>query len=208
MTHTPKKDLSALPQTTRPEPCARVRQTTGETRWFHETILRGCFPDSNILPLLLSDRTGEVPAQEQPAQALSIAKSANEGKKTFLTKMPHNIRTPMNAIIGFTQLEQTSRKFSRLRFEIADNGIGMSPQFLAQIFEPFVREKNTTLSGVAGTGLWKFSKPTCFGFSKKGARKSAARCAPRRDKTGIRRIPKRLGPFCFAVGQKNSSGKG
>lgn len=38
-------------------------------------------------------------------------------------------------------------------FVIKDNGIGISEEFLAQIFEPFVREKNTTMSGIYGTGL-------------------------------------------------------
>lgn len=253
---------------------ARIHQKTGETRWFQEHVFRGRFKDSKKFLLLLSDRTNEVVAQEQLVQALSIAKSANEGKSTFLANMSHDIRTPMNAIIGFshlldqewqfpdkvreytrkisasskhllslindmldmsrlesgkavinisefnlsefleeirvilrpqlkaknlefemqvkglqtdlliadkarlsqillniltnsikytpegghinftiTQMEQHSRKFSHLRFEVTDSGIGMSPEFLEHVFEPFAREKNTTLSGVPGTGL-------------------------------------------------------
>ena len=38
-------------------------------------------------------------------------------------------------------------------FSIRDTGIGMSPEFVAHIFEPFEREKNTTISGIQGTGL-------------------------------------------------------
>jgi len=38
-------------------------------------------------------------------------------------------------------------------FRIRDNGIGMSPDFLAHIFEPFEREQTTTISKVQGTGL-------------------------------------------------------
>ena len=34
-----------------------------------------------------------------------------------------------------------------------DTGIGIGQDFLAHIFEPFEREKNTTFSGVPGTGL-------------------------------------------------------
>ena len=37
-------------------------------------------------------------------QALDIAKSANEAKSNFLSNMSHDIRTPMNAIIGFSTL--------------------------------------------------------------------------------------------------------
>ncbi len=38
-------------------------------------------------------------------------------------------------------------------FSIRDTGIGMSPEFVSHIFEPFEREKNTTISGIQGTGL-------------------------------------------------------
>ena len=36
---------------------------------------------------------------------------------------------------------------------VQDTGIGISEDFLQQIFEPFTRERNTTLSGVHGVGL-------------------------------------------------------
>ena len=39
------------------------------------------------------------------------------------------------------------------RFIVADDGIGISPEFIEKIFEPFTREKNSTLSGVHGIGL-------------------------------------------------------
>ena len=39
------------------------------------------------------------------------------------------------------------------RFIVADDGIGISPEFIEKIFEPFSREKNSTLSGVHGIGL-------------------------------------------------------
>ncbi len=38
-------------------------------------------------------------------------------------------------------------------FTIRDNGFGMSEEFVAHIFEPFEREKNSTISGIQGTGL-------------------------------------------------------
>ncbi|MCM1158012.1 MAG: PAS domain S-box protein [Bacteroidales bacterium] len=38
-------------------------------------------------------------------------------------------------------------------FYIKDTGIGMSEEFVSHIFEPFERERNSTISGIQGTGL-------------------------------------------------------
>ena len=50
-------------------------------------------------------------------------------------------------------LPETTRDYAHLRFQVQDNGIGISPAFLEHIFEPFTRENNTTASGIPGTGL-------------------------------------------------------
>ncbi len=43
--------------------------------------------------------------------------------------------------------------FANYEFCIKDNGIGMSQEFVSHIFESFEREKNSTISGIQGTGL-------------------------------------------------------
>ena len=43
--------------------------------------------------------------------------------------------------------------YSNYEFHIKDTGIGMSEEFVAHIFEPFERERNSTISGIQGTGL-------------------------------------------------------
>ncbi|MCM1307378.1 MAG: response regulator [Butyrivibrio sp.] len=42
---------------------------------------------------------------------------------------------------------------ANFEFRIKDTGIGMSEEFISHIFEPFERERNTTSSGIQGTGL-------------------------------------------------------
>ena len=39
------------------------------------------------------------------------------------------------------------------QFTVKDTGIGIGKDFLKHIFDPFEREKNTTFSGIHGTGL-------------------------------------------------------
>ena len=46
--------------------------------------------------------------QEQLSLALAAAQQANRAKTVFLNNMSHDIRTPMNAIIGFTSLAASS----------------------------------------------------------------------------------------------------
>ncbi len=50
------------------------------------------------------EREKEAEHQEQMKKALAQANAANEAKSVFLANMSHDIRTPMNAIIGFTEL--------------------------------------------------------------------------------------------------------
>ncbi|MCI9596210.1 MAG: response regulator [Firmicutes bacterium] len=53
-------------------------------------------------------------------------------------------------IIG---LEQRSKQYERIRIEVEDNGYGMTPEYLAVIFDPFTRAENSTTNKVQGTGL-------------------------------------------------------
>lgn len=43
--------------------------------------------------------------------------------------------------------------YANYEFLIKDTGIGMSEEFISHIFEPFERERNSTISGIQGTGL-------------------------------------------------------
>ena len=51
------------------------------------------------------------------------------------------------------QLAGQVRGCGQYEFRIKDNGIGMSPEFAKKIFEPFERERTSTVSRIQGTGL-------------------------------------------------------
>ena len=54
--------------------------------------------------LVMSDRTADWKMNQALSEAVRAAETANKAKSTFLSNMSHDIRTPMNAIIGFTTL--------------------------------------------------------------------------------------------------------
>ena len=247
---------------------------TKERRWFHIIAMGSEVEGRTKYILVMSDRTADRQVNHALSDAVAAAETANRAKSTFLSNMSHDIRTPMNAIIGFTTLalsniDDTERvkdylaktlassnhllslindvldmsriesgkihleevevnlsdvlhdlktivsgqifakqlelymdamdvadedvycdktrlnqillnllsnaiKFTpaggtvsvRVRqlagkvrgcgqyeFRIKDNGIGMSPEFAQRIFEPFERERTSTVSKIQGTGL-------------------------------------------------------
>lgn len=252
----------------------RTHRKTAEKRWFYESVYRVGDGQSDKFIVVLSDRTKDRQNKITLETALNAANAANRAKSTFLNNISHDIRTPMNAIVGLTvllnhdsgdqervkeytrkitassqyllglindvldmskiesgkttlniteinlaelidelgtmirpqakakqqefelflknvttehligdrmrinqvlinilsnavkytpaggriqmtvtQLPQKTKDFVRLRFEVQDNGIGMSEEFLAVIFEPFAREINSVTNQIQGTGL-------------------------------------------------------
>ncbi len=271
----PDEELRAIPiGENRTWECEYMHQATGERRWYRVAIYHMSIQGMQKYVVVMSDRTLDKQLNRKLQEALDAAKSANEAKSNFLSNMSHDIRTPMNAIVGFSvllernaddtdlvreytrkimasshhllslindvldmskiesgktsiniarfslpdlleelnviimpqaraknqefsihthgtppdelmgdrlrlnqillnllsnaikytpvggkidftvqELPETSKQLTKLRFIVKDNGIGMSKEFVKEIFQPFSREKNSTVNNIQGTGL-------------------------------------------------------
>ncbi len=116
-------------------------------------------------------------AAAELADALEEARKANEAKQNFFSKMSHDIRTPMNVVLGdasrvsqiIINIVSNAIKYTeaggridlrletlpndRFRFTCADNGIGMSEEFVRHIGEDYLRAEDSRISKTEGTGL-------------------------------------------------------
>ncbi len=105
----------------------RLRHSNGEYHWYHGTgeiktdekgrlfSFQGAIRDINDeveRRILVEEKLAAMEELEKSQaalkEALIEAEKANQAKSRFLSSMSHDIRTPMNAIIGFTDLALTN----------------------------------------------------------------------------------------------------
>ena len=91
------------------------RQVAGDKeKWYRMHVIAASFlpngePSHVVMAVMDVDNQvrKDIQQKEAVAEALVQAEKANKAKSTFLSNMSHDIRTPMNAIIGFTTLAQS-----------------------------------------------------------------------------------------------------
>ena len=81
-----------------------LNNDSGETRYLEITAYHTEFGSLKRIVIVISDRSEERKLQNALSSSLEIAKNANAAKSNFLANMSHDIRTPMNAIVGYSTL--------------------------------------------------------------------------------------------------------
>ena len=83
---------------------------TGVMRWIRLQVNPVKLSSEEVWIANLSDMTKEQEQRENLEQALLAANSANIAKCNFLSNMSHDIRTPMNAILGMAEIAKQYSK--------------------------------------------------------------------------------------------------
>ncbi len=106
-------------------------------------------PQVKAKQLKLFIDTFDVENEDVIADALKL-------NQVFINLLSNAVKyTPAGGNISFRIIQKKvpHHGYGDYIFIIEDNGIGMSPEFVEHIFEPFEREATATQSGIQGTGL-------------------------------------------------------
>lgn len=106
-------------------------------------------PNAQEKSLALRFETAELTHRQVIADGLKV-------KQVLLNLLSNAVKfTTSGGHILFRVREQfdTSPGYAHFLFTVRDDGMGMSPEFLSRIFEPFAREQTATISGIPGSGL-------------------------------------------------------
>lgn len=125
----------------------------------------------NVEPFTLSDLVSSVDAIIRPmaeakrqkfhVKIRSIRHESLLGDETRINQVLINL---LSNAVKYTQengniwlrligLKQRSVQYEHIRIEVEDDGYGMTPEYLEQIFDAFTRAENSTTNKVQGTGL-------------------------------------------------------
>lgn len=108
-----------------------VTTTAKEDGCFYKTRFQMVYQDENkdAIFYCISDITESVQHEQEQIAQLQAAKleaeRANEAKSAFLASMSHDLRTPLNGVMGFTEIalrEQNSHKKQELLHKIKSSG--------------------------------------------------------------------------------------
>lgn len=117
------------------------RQVTGDVEvWYRMHIIAAVFEKNGkvshvVTGIMDVDKVvrNDILQKKMIEDALLQAKEANQAKSTFLSNMSHDIRTPMNAIIGFSTLAKSHMEDTKLVREYIEKILSASNHLLSLI---------------------------------------------------------------------------
>lgn len=130
---------------------------TGQTLWLRAQVYPSRSADNTYQVIALSDATYEYSQQQSLQQALLSAQTANAAKSRFLSNMSHDIRTPINGIVGMTAIaERNAENPERVRDCL--NKISISSRHLIGLIND-VLDMSKIESGKLALSFSKFTLP-------------------------------------------------
>lgn len=88
---------------------------TKEEHWYRVKVVRGVgYPDSGEFFIGIENIDERMQYQQKLKRALAEANLAAQAKTDFLSRMSHDIRTPLNGIIGMTYIAQQEKNSPRI----------------------------------------------------------------------------------------------
>ncbi len=154
----PNEELQAIPiGSSRDWECEYMHQATGERRWYRVAIYHMSIQGMEKYVIVMSDRTLDKRLNKQLQEAFDAAQSANEAKSNFLSNMSHDIRTPMNAIVGFSVLLERNAGDEELVREYTRKIMASSHHLLSLIND--VLDMSKIESGKTSLNVEPFSLP-------------------------------------------------
>ncbi len=135
-----------------------LKSVVGENKYTYRAIINHSSDnEKDHYVMMLSDRTKERKMSANLSSALDIARSANAAKSNFLANMSHDIRTPMNAIIGFATLcAKDANKPDKVREYIRK--ISFSSQHLLSLINDIL-DMSKIESGKTSLNMVEFNLP-------------------------------------------------
>ena len=85
-----------------------------------------------------------------------LAADELRGRQIMLNLLSNAVKyTPPGGAVLFAvrEIAPLNPHFARLQIVVADTGIGMSPAFMRELFQPFARDERVVAGNIAGTGL-------------------------------------------------------
>ncbi len=92
----------------------RMKHKDGHYRWITDATMFVDMGEESFFQGVIADITHYVEGMEE---AKKLAEASSHAKTDFLSQMSHDIRTPMNAIIGFTNLTRKSDDLKMIKEE-------------------------------------------------------------------------------------------